>query len=75
MNFAHHFLDEALGSGHPSHQVTLTEHGNYLCIQTEQHPLYVYQRIGSDEALHPSVACLEHNGQCYKLAWIEDDQW
>jgi hypothetical protein len=74
-NFVEHFLDETHGSGYPDIPLTVTEQGDYLCVQTTNHPLYVYRLVGTEEHLHPSVARMEHNGNLYKLEWIEDEKW
>lgn len=58
----------------PSEGVTIAENGEYLCVTFWEHPLHVYKVVSTDEAVHPSVARMEHNGKIYKLAWIEDDK-
>jgi hypothetical protein len=75
MNFTQHFLDETLGSSLPEPETQVMTSGDYLCVQTAEHPLHVYRRVTESETIHPSVAQMEHNGQTYKLAWIEDEQW
>lgn len=75
MNFAKHFLDESLGSGHPDDGIRITEQGEYLCVQSSEHLVHVYQRVGTAEPVAASIAQMQHNGSTYKLAWIEDEQW
>ncbi len=75
MNFAQHFLDETHGSGYPEDGTQIVEQGNYLCIQTPEHPVYVYQLVHNGNVPHPSIARVNHNGRMYTLAWIEDDKW
>lgn len=74
-NFVEHFLDEAHGSAYPLIETKTYEMGKYLCVKTAQHPLHIYQIVSENEYVHPAVAQVNHNGQTYKLAWIEDEQW
>lgn len=75
MTFVEHFLDEALGSGQPHPEITITEMGEYLCVQSSEHPVHVYRVTDQAESVHPAITCMEHNGRVYKLAWIEDEKW
>ncbi|PDW04883.1 hypothetical protein [Candidatus Viridilinea mediisalina] len=48
--------------------------GDYLAVQQQGQPRYIYRRVPPDTALHPFVSKREHNGDLYGLAWIEDDE-
>jgi hypothetical protein len=74
-NFIEHFLDESHGSGYPDESTRVVAQGDYLCFQTADHPVHVYQLVANGEPVHPAIAQMEHNGRMYKLAWIEDDKW
>jgi hypothetical protein len=48
--------------------------GEYLCIQWSGHPRYIYRRMQPGTVVHSSVDSIEHEGQQYCLAWIEDEK-
>lgn len=67
----HHHFDES-DDVDDGKKVVLN--GDYLCIQYDEHPLHVYKRVAPGEEPHPFIARAEHDGQVYRLAWIEEDK-
>lgn len=57
-----------------SDETQLSTSGDYLCIQHEDQPRYIYRRVPAGMEPHPLVSSKIHNGELYSLAWIEDDK-
>jgi hypothetical protein len=58
----------------PTEGKQVLANGDYLCVKYWEHPIHVYKRVQSGQQLHPFTDRMEHNGQLYGLAWIEDDK-
>lgn len=75
MNFIEHFLDETLGSGSLTNEICMEQVGDYLRVQSSEHPVHIYRVTDATDPIHPAIARIEHNGRTYALAWIEDEKW
>lgn len=48
--------------------------GDYLAVQQQGQPRYIYRRVNPNKPIHPLVSKRKHNGDLYGLAWIEEDE-
>lgn len=52
----------------------ISVHGDYLRVQYDEHPAYIYHLMQPGAALHPFTDTIGYEGKQYSLAWIEDER-